>query len=54
MPNKLFPIVDTCLNCEDMAPQSCAMVPRWQAIFRRVFGSYISSELRAAHFRPTF
>ena len=23
-----FPIVDTCLNCEDMARQSCAMVPR--------------------------
>jgi len=24
-----FPIVDTCLSCEDMARQSCAMVPRW-------------------------
>ena len=23
-----FPIVDTCLSCEDMARQSCAMVPR--------------------------
>jgi len=28
--NKFFPIVDTCLNCEDMARQSCAMVPRWR------------------------
>ena len=28
--NKFFPIVDTCLSCEDTARQSCAMVPRWQ------------------------
>ena len=26
--NKFLPIVDTCLNCEDIARQSCAMVPR--------------------------
>ena len=26
--NNFFPIVDTCLNCEDIARQSCAMVPR--------------------------
>ena len=25
-----FPIVDTCLSCEDIASQSCAMVPRWR------------------------
>ena len=25
-----FPIVDTCLSCEDIARQSCAMVPRWR------------------------
>jgi len=24
-----FPIVDACLGCEDIATQSCAMVPRW-------------------------
>ena len=24
-----FPIVDMCLHCEDIARQSCAMVPRW-------------------------
>ena len=28
--NKFFPIVDTCLNCEDTARQSCAMVPKWR------------------------
>ena len=28
--NKLFPIVDTCLSCEDIARRSCAMVPRWR------------------------
>jgi len=31
-----FPIVDTCLICEDIARQSCAMVPRW-----RVFASFL-------------
>jgi len=25
-----FPIVDTCLSCEDIARQICGMVPRWQ------------------------
>jgi len=30
-----FPIVDTCLNCEDIAWLSCAMVPRW-----RIFGDF--------------
>ena len=28
--NNFFPIVDTCLSCEDTARQSCAMVPRWR------------------------
>ena len=33
--NKFFPIVDTCLSCEDIARQSCPMVPKRQflAIF---------------------
>jgi len=44
-----FSIVDTCLNSEDIARQSCAMVPKW-----RFFASVISSEPRAAHFRPAF
>jgi len=26
----LFPIVDMCLSCEDIARQTCAMVPRWR------------------------
>jgi len=30
LPNKFFPIVDTCLSCEDIARQSYAMVPRWR------------------------
>ena len=25
-----FPIVDICLTCEDIARQSCPMVPRWR------------------------
>ena len=31
-----FPIVDTCLRCEDIARQSCAMVPR-----RQLFGDVL-------------
>jgi len=27
--NQFFPIVDTCLRCEDIARQSYAMVRRW-------------------------
>ena len=27
---KFFPIVDTCLNCEDIARQICGLVPRWR------------------------
>jgi len=38
-----------CLSCEDIARQSCAMVPRW-----RTFGSCISSKPSRAHFRPAF
>jgi len=44
-----FSIVDTCLSCEDIARQSCAMVRRWP-----IFASCILSEPRAAHFRPAF
>jgi len=46
---KFFPIVDTCLSCEDIARQSCGMVLRW-----RLFASCICSEPRAAPFRPAF
>ena len=44
-----FPIVDTCLSCDDAARQSCVMVPKW-----RFFASCIFSEPRAAHFRRAF
>jgi len=47
--NMFFPIVDICLNSEDIARQSCAMIPKW-----RFFASCISSQPRAAHFRPAF
>ena len=47
--SKFFPIVDTCLSCEDTARQSCAMVPKW-----RFFASCIFSEQRTAHFRHAF
>ena len=49
--NKIFfPIVDTCLSCEDIAGQSFGMVPRW-----RLFGDFCVlyfSEPRAVRFRP--
>ena len=48
----IFPIVDTCLSCEDTARQICATLPRWR--FLATFGSCISSEPHAAHFRPAF
>jgi len=48
-----FPIVDTCLNCEDIALQSCGMVPRWR-LFGNFFACCIFSEPRAACFRPAF
>ena len=35
-------IVDTCLSCEDIARQSCAMVPKWQ-----IFGNFC-----ILHFHP--
>jgi len=40
--NKFFPIVDTCLSCEDSARQSCMMVPRHGDFFI-IFASCISS-----------
>ena len=42
-----FPVVDTCLSCEDIARQSCGMVRRW-----RLFGDFLRavfSESRAQH-----
>jgi len=48
-----IPIVNACLSCEDIAQQSCAMVRRWR-FFCIIFASCISSEPRAAYFRPAF
>jgi len=38
-----FPIVDTCLTCEDIARQSCGMVPRW-----RLFGDFLPAVFSAS------
>jgi len=40
----LVPIVDTCLSCEDIAQQSCVMVPRWQ-----LFRDFLRSVFSASH-----
>ena len=42
--NNFFPIVDTCLSCEDIARQSCGMVPRW-----RIFASFLRPVFAASH-----
>jgi len=34
--NSFFPIVDTCLSCEDTVRQNCAMVRRWP-----IFASFL-------------
>jgi len=31
--NEFFAIGDTCLSCEDIARQSCAMMPRWRFLW---------------------
>jgi len=41
---KFFPIVDTCLICEDIARQSCGMVPRW-----RFLATFLSPVFGASH-----
>ena len=42
-----FRIVDTCLSCEDIARQSCAMVPRWR--FLATFLHPVFSASRMQH-----
>ena len=41
--NKFFPTVDTCLSCEDIAQQSCAMVRR-----RGIFGDFLDPVFSAS------
>jgi len=38
-----FPIVDTCLSCEDIARQICELVPIW-----RIFGDFLHRVLLAS------
>ena len=38
-----FPIVDTCVSCEDIARQSCTMVRRW-----RLFGDFLRPAFSAS------
>ena len=42
-----FPVVDTCLICEDTAQQICAMVPRW-----RFLTSFLRPVFPASRVRP--
>jgi len=42
--NNSFPIVDTCLNCEDIVRHSCTTVPR-----RRTFGDFLGPAFPASH-----
>jgi len=50
--NKFFSIVDTCLICEDIARQIAEWCPDGDIL--AIFASCISSEPRAARFRPAF
>jgi len=45
--NKLFPIVNICLSCEDTAGQSCAMVPKWQFFASCIFSVQIISYMHS-------
>ena len=45
--NNFFPIVDTCLSCEDIARQNCEMVPRWR--FLATFLRHVFSASRVQH-----
>jgi len=41
--NCFFPIVDMCISYEDIARQSCAMVPIW-----RIFGDFLDPAFPAS------
>ena len=43
-----FPIVDICLNSEDIARQSCAMVPKWRFL-RPVFPASLVQHISHLH-----
>jgi len=47
-----FPIVDTCLSCEDTARRSCALVPRWRFLatfLRPVFAASREQHISNMH-----
>jgi len=46
--NNFFPIVDTCLSCEDTARQSCAMVPNGDSL-RPVFSASRVQHISVIH-----
>jgi len=50
--NKFFPIVDACLSFEDIARQSCAIVPRWRFLATFLRPVFSASRMHAAGFRP--
>jgi len=49
-----FPIVDTCLSCEDIARQTCAMVPRlrfFDDLLRPVFAASLVQHVSDLHLK---
>jgi len=39
--NTFFSIVNICLSCEDIARQSCAMVPKWRFLESSISASHV-------------
>jgi len=50
---KFFPIVDTCLSCEDIARQSCGMVPRWRLFACCIFSKPHTQDVSHLHSKCT-
>ena len=44
--NKFFPIVDMCLSWEDIARQSCPMVPRWRFLATFLGPAFAASRIQ--------
>jgi len=44
--NKYFPIVDTCLSCEDIARKNCGMVPRWRFLATFLGPAFAASRMQ--------
>jgi len=52
--DNFFPIVDTCLICEDTARQNCAMVPKWRFFAFCIFSEQRSSVQRISDMHSKF